>query len=277
MSSQNSHQTKAERREAARVEALALREKQLARDKRNRTITIGVLAAALVALGVVVWLILQQGGKPAMEGVSAPTTATLNDSTGIPMGESGAAGTSNEGAVEVGVYLDYMCPICGDFESTNGATLDALREAGDVTVVLHPVAILDRFSQGSEFSTRAASAAAWVADRAPEQMTAFNAAMFANQPQENTAGLTDEQIAQIAEGVGVPADVAEGITNGDARKAYGDWATAATEAATGNSALANPSSRGFGTPTITIDGKRWDGNWSQTGALQAAVEDAAGS
>jgi protein-disulfide isomerase len=65
--------------------------------------------------------------------------------------------------------------------------------------VVHSVSILDRLSDGSEYSTRAASASAWVADRAPEQFSAFHESLFADQPEENTPGLSDEQIAQVAD------------------------------------------------------------------------------
>ncbi len=167
----NETQTKAQRREAARAEALALREAQAKRDKRNRLITIGALVAGvLVLVGVflAVWIPAMNDRNKTIDAVAAgnladvtsPATSSAEDG-GIPIGADGAAGTQNEGAVEVGVYLDYMCPICGQFEETNGAALDQLRESGDVTVVLHPISILDRVAQSQQFSTRSAAAAAW--------------------------------------------------------------------------------------------------------------------
>ncbi|MGW6005695.1 DsbA family protein [Oerskovia enterophila] len=281
MSTNESRQTKADRRDAARAEALALREAQAKRDKRNRAITIGALVGGLaVLIGAFLWVFIpamnQKEARVAepLTGVTAPSTA--NDTGGISIGAEGAAGTSTDGAVEIGVYLDYMCPICGDFEEINGATLDQLREAGDVNVVLHPVAILDRMANAQQFSTRSAAAAAYVAEHAPEQLNAFNSAMFANQPEENKETLTDQQIAEIAKTAGVPADVADGIAAGKAVKEFGDWVEGATTLTTQNPDLANPQSGGFGTPTITIDGERWDGNWGDPAALPAAVEAAKG-
>jgi protein-disulfide isomerase len=282
----NEAQTKAQRREAARAEALALREAQAKRDKRNRLITIGALVAGvLVLVGVflAVWIPAMKDQNKTIDAVAAGNLAdvtspsTARDDGGIPMGVDGAAGTENDGAVEVGVYLDYMCPVCGQFEDTNGASLDQLRESGDVTVVLHPVAILDRFSTGSQYSTRAASAAAWVADRAPEAMNEFNALMFAQQPAENTKGLTDEQIADLAEQAGVPADVAAGIADGTAAETFADWSATATSLVTQDEALAGE--RGFGTPTVTINGEVWgkNGEWQDPAALPAAVQAAAGT
>ncbi len=216
MSNNNPNMTKAQRREAARAEALALREAQAKRDKRNRLITIGALVAGVVVLvGVflAVWIPAMNDRNKTIDAVAAgnlsevANPSTAREDGGIPMGVDAAAGTESEGAVEVGVYLDYMCPICGQFEETNGETLDQLRESGEVTVVLHPVSILDRVAQSQQFSTRAASAAAWVADQAPESLNAFNTAMFDNQPAEGSGTLTDAQIADIAEQAGVPAFV----------------------------------------------------------------------
>lgn len=279
MSTNESRQTKADRRDAARAEALALREAQAKRDKRNRAITIGALVGGLaVLIGAFLWVFIPaMNQKEArvtepLTGVTAPSTA--NDTGGISIGSAGAAGTSTDGAVEVGVYLDYMCPICGDFEEINGATLDQLREAGDVNVVLHPVAILNHMANAQQFSTRSAAAAAYVAEHAPEQLNAFNSAMFANQPEENKETLTDQQIAEIAKTAGVPADVADGIAAGKAVKEFGDWVEGATTLTTQNPDLQGE--RGFGTPTITINGERWEGNWGDPAALPAAVKAAKG-
>ncbi len=283
----NEPQSKAQRREAARAEALALREAQAKRDKRNRLITIGALVAGvLVLVGVflAVWIPAMNDRDKTIEAVAAgnlsevtsPSTSDDEDG-GIPIGADGTAGTDNGAdAVEVGVYLDYMCPVCGQFEDTNGATLDQLRESGDVTVVLHPISILDRVANSKQYSTRAAAAAGWVADRAPEALNDFNAILFVNQPDEGSGTLTDAQIADLAEQAGVPADVAAGIEDGTAVETFGDWTATATSLVTQNVDLVNPQSGAFGTPTITIDGVRWDGQWSDPSALPAAVAAAQG-
>lgn len=264
----STNQTKAQRRDAARAEALALQKKQQASEKRNRVIVLGVLGLAVIGLIVAVVLILTEGQKTPMEKVDNVPAGVVED-TGIPVGADGVAGTSNEGATTLDVYVDYMCPICGQFEQTNSASIAEMREAGDITLVVHPVSILDRTSQGTEYSTRAASAAAWVADQAPEQFSAFHDALFASQPEEGTTGLSDEQIAQVAEQAGVPAEVAAGISDGQARETYEEWVAASTDAATSDEALFNADG-GFGTPTVLIDGERFEG-WQAPGALTEAI------
>jgi protein-disulfide isomerase len=265
----STNQTKAQRRDAARAEALALQKKQQSTEKRNRLIVLSLLGIAVIGLIVAVVLILNEGQKATMDKVENVPAGVVED-TGIPVGADGVAGTENEGAPTLDVYVDFMCPVCGSFEQINGASIDEMREAGDVTLVVHPVSILDRTSQGTEYSTRAASAAAWVADRAPEQFAAFHDAMFASQPQENTPGLSDEQIAQIAEQAGVPADVASGIAGGDAFETYEEWVKASTEVAGSDPAVVNPETGGMGTPTVLINGERFAG-WQTPGALTEAI------
>ncbi|MFI9487082.1 DsbA family protein [Promicromonospora sp. NPDC052451] len=265
----STNQTKAQRRDAARAEALALQKKQQAREKRNRVIVLSVLALAVVGLGVAIWLILAEGQKTPMEKVEN-IPAGVVEQTGIPVGADGVAGTENEGAKTLDVYVDYMCPVCGQFESLNGASITEMREAGDVTLIVHPISILDRTSQGTEYSTRAAASAAWVADRAPEQFNAYHEALFANQPEEQTPGLTDEQLAQIAQDAGVPADVAAGISDGDAMDTYGEWVEAATAVAGDDPDVVNPETGSLGTPSVLIDGERFT-TWQTVGALTEAI------
>ncbi|QAY69163.1 DsbA family protein [Xylanimonas protaetiae] len=277
------NQSKAQRREAARAQALALKKKQEAADRRARLITMSVLGVVLVALvAIVAWLFIRDHNNnaadavdenlPLSEVVDVPGTA--GDDAGILIAQDrSAGGTANPDVPTVGIYFDYMCPICGQFETVNKDALEAFLADGTANVQLFPVSILDRVSQGTAYSTRAASAAAWVADRAPARFLDFHEALFANEPEEQTAGHTNAEIADLARQAGVPDDVAAGIESGEARRTFGQWVTSATQAATNNDALANAQG-GFGTPTITIDGVRWDGDWRVAGALAQAVADA---
>lgn len=249
--------TKAERRQAAREEARALREAQARRDRRNRIILVSSLVAVIAVLAVAVTVIVGQGNRSALEDVAAPAGA--NDSGGIVVG-AGGVGSATEGAPEVAVYSDFMCPFCGQFELTNGPMLEEMRVAGEVTLQYHMVAYLDRFSNGTEYSTRSAEAAAVVADEAPEQFLDFYTALYVNQPAENTPGLSDAEMADIAVGVGVPEDVAAGFAD----DRFDSWVAAATDQATQD--LPRPA-----TPTIVVDGTPFEGDWTDPENLRAAI------
>jgi len=274
-------QTKNERRDAAREQARALREQQLKRDRRNRVLGISMLSVAVLALvGVGAWLFLQSGSSsdealpdypdtPLSEVSDVPSTALPEG--GIPVSATGVGGTVDDSTTRVDVYLDYMCPACGAFEEANGDNLISLAADGSATVVYHPIAILNRFSNGTGYSTRAASAAALVADEAPDQFAAFNEQLFAGQPEENTRGLTNAEIADIAREAGVADGVADKIADGSALDRFGQWVTSATNDVTANPDLVNEQNGSFGTPTITIDGDVWTENWTDPNALLQAV------
>lgn len=270
-----SNKNKAQRREEARAEALALQQKQAQKDKRNRLLVFGALGVAILALvGVAGFILFNEGQRynvediPVAEVENVPAGAV--ESGGIPVGSDLVAGTENEGAAVVDEYLDYMCPACGQFTATNGADVEAMLTSGEATVVYHPVSILDRNSRGTDYSTRAAAAAYWLADQAPEAFFGFNSALFAQQPEGGTAGLDDDELAAIAETAGAPADVAAGIADGTARSTFGQYVYSLTAEASADPALANAEG-GFGTPTILIDGQRFEG-WNQPGGLVAAVQ-----
>ena len=118
-------------------------------------------------------------------------------------------------------------------------------------------------SNGHEYSTRTANAIATVANHSPEHAWDFHTALYDAQPAEGTDGLSDEQIAGVAKGAGVPADVANKFVEGT----YRNWVSSVTQQAFAAGIE--------GTPTVKIDGAVFDGDLYTTGPLTAAIESAA--
>lgn len=278
--------TKNERREEARAAAARMREEQERKAKRQRTIAIAVIVAVLAVLAVLIAYIMAEENRSALEEVELrPQGSTMSGA--IPVGPAGVAGSTEEApadAVTVSVYSDYLCPFCALFEELNDEVLNEMREAGEIVVEYHPVSILDRASAGTAYSTRSATAAALVADQAPEHFLEFNRLLMANQPSETgaTPYLTDAEIAALAREAGVPDDVAARIESGEylGQMADGEgrpltetfvpWVEAATDQASQDLGR-------LATPTILIDGEVLDVqeyNWQQEGELRRAIEDA---
>lgn len=218
----------------------------------------------------------EPAGAAGGEAAPAPTiTATRPAGStangGIVVGRDGVAGAEvPDDAVVVAVYLDFMCPYCAAFEQVNGEMLADLRADGTAVVEYHLVSILDRFSNGTAYSTRAATAAALVADQAPELFDLFTTALFVVQPAENTEGLSDSQIADVARRVGVPDAVADAIESGEYVRGADSFARWVGEA----TAVASYGSERFGTPTIIIDGEVLDPrvhDWTVPGQLELAI------
>jgi protein-disulfide isomerase len=229
MASKSRKTTEAE----ARAEAKAKAQAELkAKERRTTVIIVAASLLVIAALAGVIYFIVDSSKTPTIDEVAAPAGA--DETGGILVG-------SADGAHRADVYLDFMCPYCGHFEEINGPVLDSFSQSGDLAVYYHPLAFLDRYSSGTKYSSRSANAAAVVADRDPEHFTAFFAAMFANQPKENSTGLSDEQIAQIAVGVGVLQEVADTFKDGE----FAEWVAAATQQASIDGV--------GGTPTFKID------------------------
>lgn len=194
---------------------------------------IGISAAVVVVLvalgGVVVWM-----NNQANDPGAAPTSDIVNAETGaISFGEGGDV---------VSTYIDFMCPACNAFEQSYGEQLQSAAANDEITLEVHPIAILDHLSQGTNYSSRSAGAMYCVAESAPDKALDFMNALFANQPQEGGAGLTDEQLGQIAADVGADG-AASCIADGTYEK-FGAAQAKAHEIS--------------GTPTVEINGKRLD-------------------
>src|SRR5690606_576114 len=108
--------------------------------------------------------------------------------------------------------------------ATNGEYISSLLENGKTTVEIHPLAVLDRLSQGTKYSTRATNASACVANYSPNQFYDFHNLLFANQPAEQSSGLSDDQLIDLATqaAVGSPDKVASCIKNQDFKKWVSD-------------------------------------------------------
>lgn len=215
-----------------------------------RWVGIGALVALVVAI---VWVVVRDSS----------TTDAAPQPTG---GVVAPAGLTPEGSIAIGdgpatvtVYFDYLCPACGAFEEANGAALDQLLLADDVTVELRPIAFLDHLSAGTAYSTRTANALATVVDADPGHAWAFHRALYAAQPPEGSAGLTDQQIADVARGVGVPDGVAAQFAEGR----YEAWVAEQTEQAFTDGVE--------GTPTILVDGRLFEGDPYRPGSLTDVI------
>lgn len=224
-------------------------------------LVVGYVSIAAAALLIAVLAVDAPATSPGTAaGVTAPTGAFKGG--GIQVGAEGV-GSPNRGAPTVEVYADFMCPYCRQFDAINGQVLDELASTGEATVVYHDVSFLDVYSNGTNYSTRAAHAAAVVADAAPEQFVAFHTALFAHMPEQNSDGLSDLEIAEIARASGVPPEIAGTFTDGQ----FTDWVAVVSNQA--NRDLSPPA-----VPTILINREPWIGNWNEQGALRAAVLDA---
>jgi protein-disulfide isomerase len=266
--------SKNERREAAREKAKELRAAQRRKEIRNRVLLQGGIIVAVLAVVAIVAVIVVSSIRPASKGpanmasdgivigqglVAQPTDALEAGADPVPTAEDPAV-------AQIQVYVDYLCPFCGDFERANADQIESLLDSGAATMEIHPIAILAGRSAGTQYSLRAANAAACVADTAPDSFWEFNSALFADQPAEGTPGLTDDELVALAETAGA-SDVEDCIEDQD----FAGWVqSATTRATTGPLANANIP-KVEETPTILVNGRQYTGSLEDTEEFRAFV------
>ena len=274
--------TKDQRREQAREIARLEREARLKSQARTRVlIRVGVTLGVVGLLGAIaggVWLAVRPSGPGPVNMASDGILFTGADDGSIRAVQTGAATTDGtpvptdpdayDVPARIVTYIDYGCPYCNQFETANGAQINELISAGYATLEVHPLSILDRAFLGTEYSTRAANAMACVAASEPDAFLDANAALFAGQPAESTEGLTDDQIRDILDSAGALNDEISACI-GDRR--YAGWVAAATERATNDPDLVNPTSGSFGTPTIFVNGVRYGGALDDPNAFASFI------
>jgi protein-disulfide isomerase len=225
--------------------------------RRQRSIVGGVVAVVLVALAVVVTVVVQHS-RTATDPTAAAPANTVDHGQVVLVGSSTAP-------VTVDLYEDLQCPICRQFETSTGPTLASLVAAGTVQLHYHGMAFLDT-SANDRYSTRALNAAAVVLDTAgPDAFQKFHDLLYANQPDENGSGLTDDQLIAYAQQAGASGAAVEQ----DIRDlTYGDWVKEITDQASKDGVTA--------TPTVLVAGKQLDNAKLTPEGITAAVQAAHG-
>ena len=248
---------------AARAEQM--RKERAKADKKQRNLItlgiVGVVAVLVVLAGFAITSIADENAKS--DELVQP--ANTNDDYGIVY-DAAAAGDDAADAdgepVTVQIYEDFLCPGCGAFEAAAGDFLQEAVASGEIQVEYRPYAFLLQQSS-NEYSQRAWNAAACVVDAGgPSAFKQYHDALFANQPQEGTAGPEDPELVAMAEDVGVT-----GIESCVRQEKFTPWIEDAREQGTDDGVR--------GTPTVRVDGEDVDGpNGTIPGPreLQAAID-----
>ncbi len=223
--------------------------------RRNLLIQIGLTAVVVVfAVALVLYIVLSGEEKP-------------NADAGTPVRVASSDLITKDGTAEpkvvLGLYEDFLCPVCGRFEQAFGPTITQLIDSGAVAADYYMVAILDR-PANQNYSSRASAAAYCVADedKTPDKQAfrRFHAALYAQQPSETgTMFPTDEQLIETARQAGAAGTVPECVNSGRYLDMVGGLASATGVRAT---------------PTVRINGEDYE--FSTPDALVAKVKETVG-
>ncbi len=282
-----SDESKKARRDQARDHARELREAERKRKVRNGWFVRGGVVLGAVAVAVVTVLIFTQVQKANVTAEPGPGPLNMisdgilltADGTGdivpvttgaIPLdGEPTPTDlTAHADTVNIVTYIDIFCPVCQAFEQTNSDQINTWVASGAATLEVHPIAILDSKSMGTRYASRASNAVACVANYQPDVFLDVTTALYANQPEEATAGLTNDEIVSIVTRAGATnANIPTCIDT----EQFGTWVTAATTRS--NSPIPNSDlERVAGTPTVIVNGVFYQGAVNDATAFATFVD-----
>ncbi|WP_114907828.1 DsbA family protein [Ornithinimicrobium murale] len=247
-----------------------------ARDQRMKVVFRSLIGVAvLVVVAVVAAIALNQGGT------SSATPTTVTDDGGIVLDPGGEvaggdaasataddAGTTAGDVPQVSTYIDFQCPHCLTFEQANLPFLTDGLESGTISLAVHPVALMDNASQGTNFSSRAANAAVCVAEHQPEALLDVTQGLFDLQQTAAQGGVNDEVLTGAVADAGADSSAVRGCI---LEEEFAGWVRESTDRALSDPALAGPSGR-FGTPTVLVDGQVYNGSIENPDELGTFIE-----
>ena len=254
--------SRAERR-AAEAAAMKARAEQMEKERKQQTIIGGIVVAVLVILVAIgAFTVYHNMHKKAETKASTETVqeayTALQKVKNTPK-----------------LYMDFLCPGCGNLHRQLDADLQKMVDAGQINLDLHFMAFMDRWST-DEYSSRAANAAIYLAehDSDPNHLISFLEKVYAEdfQPEEGSAykSVSDAKIKEQMIAAGVSKDVADKAFGRD----YQEWLDAIDTYTPKRSELWHQSGSYKGsmtTPTVIINGKYWD--MDQLTTAQTTVKD----
>ncbi|WEV66819.1 thioredoxin domain-containing protein [Bifidobacterium sp. ESL0769] len=258
----------AQRREAkaaAEAKAIAI----AAKERRQQTLVGALVMLIVVALVAVIGVTGWSRHSKSVQIKSQTTSAAYRDLQAVaqkPANATDKAGLYackkaklNAKAPTVEIYLDFMCPSCGELNRNLDSTLKKMNKAQQINIEVHPITFLDGQSS-DHYSLRTASAAAYIADNDPDHLMDFVSQLFAKdfQPSETAyKPVSDDQIICQAVKAGIDKTVATKAMQGT----YAEYMSKATTYTT----LHRPElcdtalypNGGFGTPLIRVNNCIW--------------------
>jgi protein-disulfide isomerase len=263
----------------ARENARIAREEARQRARRRKWYAQGSIAAIILVGLAIAGFVVVNAVQPAgpgpknmlSDGIVMTSTTQATTTAALKSGASPVATKkdSSTSVAHIVTYIDYQCPYCQQFETTNASQLGTWLNGGFATLEIHPIALLDSQSSGKKYSTRSANAAACVANYQPNTFFAVNSALFAAQPKEGASGLTDAKILSIVKGAGASGSAIEKCVHDQTFK---DWAGAATNRALTKPLPNSTLTKASGTPTILVNGTQYNGSLTDADAFASFVQ-----
>lgn len=230
-----------------------------------------IVALVLIGIGVATYLSHQRSQHSEENSYTSLQQISQRPSNANPRGGIllSVYGHTPKGIPTIEIYVDPLCPACGQVDRVLNPTMEKLFSAGQINIELHPIAFLDNASSDA-YSTRASAALAYVASHDPKHLILFMGKLYEQdfQPSETSYTSTgDSRIAAQAMNAGVNSDTARKCISGE----YKEWVTASTAYTLSRKELQVPSRGGFATPLFRINQHIWSMGNTQLSELPDAL------
>jgi protein-disulfide isomerase len=162
----------------------------------NKRIIIGVIAAAVVVVAVLVGVSLLGGDDEGSDGVQGIDEA---QALFADLPQSGNTVGNPDAPVEIIEYGDTSCPACKSAaETVVPELIDAVVRPGDAKMSFRPIAFINASSERGALGAEAAAM--------QDAMWPFVEVLYANQGPESEDWLTDGLMEEIVAGLGLDVE-----------------------------------------------------------------------
>lgn len=250
-------------------------DRSVTREERRAKTIAGAIVSVIIAVLIVIGgtsLWRARGSNDAVSdgGTSVSLRKTVSDKTvkpsrtdnqgGILISANGY-GSAIGGVPTIGIYMDFLCPVCGSLHRALDPTLSKLVEAGQINLDLHIISFGDtaRWRSSDGYSGRSANIAYRISDidDDPNHLLGFIRNIYSQdfQPEEGSLyrPVSDESLVEQASDAGVVISSTDDLSDGR----YAQWLTAVNTFTVKRKELQNANGS-FSSPTITINGEYWN-------------------
>jgi protein-disulfide isomerase len=216
---------------------------------KSRTPTIIAVVVLVVLVGVIAVAVYsananKTAAQPANQPIT-PVAATYQTRV------DGTVVVAGNGPTTLDVYEDALCPACKQFESLDGQKITDGLNAGKLTVRYHMVNLLEQNSTPPGYSTLGGNAIMCAAENGA--FPTLHKTLYDRQPEEGGAGYTVDDLVTLGKNSGAGPGY-EACVRGNT---YAGAVAQNYQQASTDPALQQQSggSKGFGTPTIVVNGR----------------------
>jgi protein-disulfide isomerase len=227
-------------------------------DTLTRNLVVGMVG--LVVLSGVIFTFLDRSSGESSEtptAIESLDTSNLGEPLAAQVSEADDYGIvfNPDAPLRIDIWEDFQCPFCNFFEQEMGGYLDELIRNQEAKVVYHMASFL-----GQE-SVRATNASYCAVDE--DRFLDFHKALYEVQGNENSGIFSNKNLITIGSKLGVTSETFADCVNDNK---YGDYVKKVAESMAPNKVE--------GTPTVFINGTRWERTTSEFNLdeFRAAVE-----